>query len=145
MKLSLLMIYVPRKKGSLAEVRERGRVLNSTWSRHAWERSRKPGCAVVLVQLQHVAERLVVHTWCPAFSPSRTQTQQSSQAYTIRLLLCQKWAASLFYSVEKSFFRWYKMSNGIKVKQIKDMQLIGTCIKHFIHLNLVGHASLKDI
>lgn len=62
-----------------------------------------------------------------------------------------------FYSAEigclsillsrKIFFRWYKMNNGIKVKQNKkkDMQLIGTCIKLFIHLNLVGHASLKDI
>lgn len=47
----------------------------------------------------------------------------------------------------KIFFRWYKMNNGIKVKkkEKKDMQLIGTCIKLFIHLNLVGHASLKDI
>lgn len=132
-------------------MRNRGQVLNSTWSRHAWEGSRKSGCAVVLVQLRHVAERLVVHASCPASPqrPSRTQTQPSSQAHTIRLLLFirQKSAASLFYSVEKSFFRWYKMNNGIKVKQNKkkDMQLIGTCIKLFIHLNLVGHASLKDI
>lgn len=167
-KISLLMMYVPRK-GSLTQVgktcsgskqnmessclgKKNRKYLSLAESYSTATRSTRSGALTHHYAAEvHVQQTcMLCDALCPAslyhLSNAHSQdTQNQRHPHMIRLLLFiwQKSAAELFYSVEK--FRQYKMNNGIKVFLKKDMQLIGTCIKLFIHLNLVSRGSLKDI
>lgn len=145
--------FTYREKGSLADVRKCGSDSGSEqnieppclWSKHEVWLCCSSGAAAAAALSRAARRARFMSSITAASEPHADPAVISSLRQPFIAFILEEIGFLSILLSRKTFFRWYKINNSIKGKQKKDMQLIGTCIKLFIHLNLVGHASLKDV